>query len=415
MSWRTYPLIFSPYLCGTIFTFILFTDLSSAREINIRAGNFEINPSFGISQEFSSNFFSEDNSSTERPDSEETTIYTPGLRIEYPGENFTFEFDYRSDIKRNRYFSDENTEDQDVFIGFGLISPGQRLKLTLSNQFLDTKDPSSIDIRSAANLNRADRVENRVNAIVELKFSELFKLIFDISHESDEFDKSAFATENTQTVIYKSSLFYRILPKTSATIVYEVEAIKYPEANAILTQNFNTLTQSVRTGLSFDATAKLSGDATIGYTRKKPTQSDTGALTKFQSESTFGVDVDLTWAIRERTKLTIGVERSIDDAITGTGSSITRNNFALGLSQNILNKFTLDLASIFTKSDYDKDVIGRERNDNLYGFGISFAYDIQEWISMSISYQYENNLSNSNFNNNEYRNNEWVFNINALF
>ena len=393
--------------CGKVVAFILFTTYSSAREINIRVGNFEVDPSFSISQEFNSNFFSEDDSNTEQPDSEETVIYTPGLRIEYPGENLTFELDYKSSIKRNRYFSDEDTEDQSVSFGFGLISPCQRLKLTLFNQFLDTKDPTSIDARSVTNLNRANRVGNKIEAAIDFKVSELFNLVFNVSHGKDKFGKQVFETENTQTVIYNSSLFYRWLPKTSIKTLYELGTIKYPDAPSII--NGDSLKQSLRVGLSFDATSKLAGDATIGYTRKKFTQSDFNA----SNENTLGVGIDLGWDVRERTTLTFGAERTIDDAVSGTASSITRNDIALGITQEILNKLSLNLTTIFRKSDHEKDNTGFKRIDKLYGFSIDLYYNIQEWISMNVSYQHENNLSNSN--SSEYRNNEWIFNINALF
>ena len=418
-----YLAYFARIIC-TLYFVIIFTGVSLAREINIRAGNFEINPSFGITQEFNSNFFSEDNSSEEQPDSEETIIYTPRLRIKYPGRNLILEFDYMSDIKRNRYFSiSEDTEDQNVFVGVGLISPGQRLKLTLSNQFLETRDPSSIDIRDAL-INRADRVENIIKAKIDFKLTELFKLVFKVSHENNRFSERAFEEENTQTLFYNSSLFYQFLPKTSATIMYEVESIIYPDSHVIVPSaqtdrrtigNFNTLAQSIRTGLSFDATAKLSGDVTFGYITKKPTQSTTGTSKIVKSFSEFAFDADLTWKIRERTTLIAEAKRTIDNVITGSGSFITRSGIALGLSQEILDKFTLYLKSIYINSEYNRDNEGNKRNDNLYGLGISLAYDIQQWIEIKLSYQHKNNLSNSKFNENEYRSNEWIFNINALF
>jgi len=389
----------------------LFAGYCTAREINIRAGNFEINPSFRITEEYTTNFFSEDNGSigsggrVERPDSEATTIYTPGLKIDYPGENLRFELDYKSRIQRHRKFSDEDNEDQDVSLKLELISPAQRLSLILSNHFSDTKDPASIDARTAANLNRADRTKNISRVEIDLKLSELFKLVFDVSYKSDSFDK--FDRENTETTQYKSALFYRLTQKTSATLNYTLKSTQYPDAPSFI--NSNSLLHTVNAGIHVDSTAKLSGIVEFGFTRKRFTQSDFSG----ENESTFDFEVDLFWDVRERTKLRLGAERAIDEAITGNARSITRNDFALGITQGIYNKFTVNLIGILSYRSYTRDFSGFKRADRAYGTNVGLTYKTQEWLSASIDYEYIDNLSNRNTN--EFRVSTWQFNINLLF
>ena len=399
------------FLIGATYLFVI-QPQSSFGVGNLKVGNFEIHPGLDVKETYNSNLFSEADGSGESPDSDFFTTVTPSIDIKYPGENLIFDFGYKVDIEQYSKFTGENTEKHNVAGRLKLISPSRKFALTLENIFKDTRDPSGSDAQSNAALNRADRIQNQARGSIDINVGESLKLVIDGLHEFNEYDLIVLDLENTIEYVVGGALYWKFLPKTSATINLHHKKIDYRDALPF--ENSDSSSNIVRGGLAFDPTAKLSGEVTVGYEKKDYSNS------AFTDGDTFSVAGYLDWQARAKTLININASRSLEESSfigvgvspapgTPTSSFFTRTSVGLGLSQKIGHKIEANVDGNYANNDYPV----ANRNDDTLSFNAGLIYYIQKWIYLSTKYSYQNN--SSNINTRDYKIHELSGNIGAIF
>ncbi len=371
---------------------------------NIKVGDLEVHPAAAVKETYNSNLFSEADGSGEKPDTDWFTTVTPGIDIKYPGERLKVDLGYKVDIERYSSFTNENTEKHEAKAKVKLTSPSMNYSLTIDNNYKDTKDPAGSDEQSNADLNRADRTQNILKGEVEIKLGELARLKFDTSNDYGKYDLSALKAENKTSNTFGGSFYYKFWPKTSATINYHYGTIGYRDATVV--QNSDSKSHTVRAGIAIDPTAKLSGEATFGSTKKDFTQ---GTFNN-KDANTYSVDANLNWQARERTKVNLTATRSIEESSFGEGSSFTRSSVELGLTQNIGAKITGKVDGSYALSEYPST---DSRDDDKITVKVDLKYDMQEWLSFSVNYDYQNN--DSNLNSRDYKIHKAFFLVKGTF
>ena len=98
-------------------------------------------------------------------------------------------------------------------------------------------------------------------------------------------------------------------------------------------------------------------------------------------------------------------------------SSITNEyyeNTSLGmtLKQTIVRKFTLSAGFTYSYSDYNLPVVNPREDDN-YGGSLDFEYQIQDWLSTGIAYDYSR--KDSNYIANDYTVNQYMIFLKAEY
>ena len=408
------------------------TSLSHAageRKEFLRIGKFEVVPKLKLTFEYNTNVFSEADLGDENgngrddPDEEEDDdfIYTltPGFSIIYPGENLSMDFGYSVGIRRHSDFDNEDSENQNFNLGFNLLTPSQRYKFSAGVKFFTTRDPASDDAQSEEDLVNAERDQLTYYGGLDLLIGRASTVIFKVTMTESEYDKSVLEQENTENLTFGITYLHKYWEKTSLVLGYRYGQLEYPDNKDIvidangnvldkanpgppfppgspnvpetkLPLNSESTSHSANIGLEWDATKKVSGRATVGWTSRSYDESDSIR----DDTSTFGLGTSLLWKARERTRVNFSLNRSLDDSAFKLSSFFVNTNFGVGVTQDIGRKMQGDLKFLYSLSDYDDEAAGLEqRTDDKYVIDLGLKYDFIDWLYSKFSYQYQNNSS----------------------
>lgn len=365
---------------------------------NLKIGRFEVHPSISAKELFDSNIFSE--SKAETPDNDWISIVTPALNIKYPGKRLILDLDYSAVIERYSRFKNEDTEKHTASVKAEYITASNKMEYKFSNIYLDTKDPASSDTESNQDTNRADRIQNTLTGSAKIKFGKNIQITIDGSNDYGKYDLVELDAENTTTSRIGLSAYYKFKPKTSATVNYHYGIIDYRDATTA--KNSDSKSHVIRAGISIDATAKLSGEATFGYEKRDYKQ------TAFADDDTQSVEMKVMWRPQKRTSVNLLATRSLEESSYGTNSaSYIRTSMTIDASHKFTEKVSGKVTGKLANSDYPG------RSDNSMGLEADLKYEIRDWFFINANYSYKNN--NSDVNDKDYRINKAFLMIGATF
>ena len=424
--------------------------VSAAPKGFVRIGDFEIVPNLTISGKFTTNLFSEadgltlrsptggiiDANGDNKPDKEEEDddfVYTisPRVDISYPGENVTLDFGYKIGFRQHVDFDNENNADQNFNLKLGLLSPSQRYKLGVGFSWNDTLELSNDDIKSEADNFQAEHVVGRLYASLDVLLGKKSTLNLGLSRTTDDFDDNAFDDEGTENTIFSVGYSRKIWEKTSAILNYSLGMLEYPDDDLVTggETNSDSDNHSFRIGLGWDASAKVSGKATIGWTRKTFDDENatlilnpnTGApLNNFDDTSDVTIGTSLSWKMRPKSTASLSLNRSLKDSSFRNSAFLTSSSLKLGLSQKMGEKITTSFSLGYTLSDYDDDtrfdgnnIIKTSRSDDKISAGVSLNYDLRDWVFWKAAYSFTDN--GSDIDDREYTTNAFTVSIGTKF
>ena len=393
-----------------------------------RIGNFEIIPKLTLSGRFNTNVFSEadddlnDNGITdpgEDPDDDFIYTISPGVSILYPGENFSMQFSYLLAFEQYADFSDEDHAHQKLALKANFLTPSQRFKFITGVNFKDTKDPASNDIQSESEFAQAERKEVTIFGGADVLLGRSSTLGLKISHADNSYDDSDLERESTENTALGLDYRYKFGEKTSAIFGYQFSMLEYSEEVIPVTgndgsgppANSDSDNHSFNAGLSWDATAKISGQATVGFATKSYDEDEVvGGDT--DDASTFTLGTKLVWKVRERTQINMLLTRLLEDSASFGSNHVTSTNFGVGVNQKIGKKMAAALNGVFSNSDYD-DTNGIDRTDNKITINADFSYSFTEWLYGKLGYEFQNN--SSDLDDKEYVVHEIAFTLGTQF
>jgi len=185
---------------------------------------------------------------------------------------------------------------------------------------------------------------------------------------------------------------YDLTAKTSALLEVRYQRFNY------LTALLDSTEQAYFAGLNWDATAKTSGSARMGYTKKN------FAVAGTPDVGLFSWEVNVEWLPMSYSSWTLGTSSKPVES-QGTGNVIKNNNVDLSWNHAWSDLVSHSASLGYSKDDYQ----GNTRLDNTTTASVSVNYQWLRWLAIQPKYDYSN-LS-SNIVNSSYKANVWMLNL----
>jgi hypothetical protein len=199
------------------------------------------------------------------------------------------------------------------------------------------------------------------------------------------------------------ALYYKILPKTAVLGQFIVAQRTYPYQS--LSNNY---CYTPMVGLTWDATAKLTGIAKVGYTIKDYEKDTPG---RKQNNATPAFSGQLTYKFDERTNLALTAQRAIqEDSDVAFNSPYENTAFYLTLDHLWAFWDLSSYANIsYTYNNYINETQNpgnglKYRQDSIISTGVGISRPFTRYLRLRLDYSYSNKASNfSGYSYNEHR------------
>jgi hypothetical protein len=242
-------------------------------------------------------------------------------------------------------------------------------------------------------------------------FADRWKLQTIYEFNRLNFAKSAQSSQNDYNEnIGAVALYFKLLPKTAVLGQFMVSHRAYPYQSIS-----NNITYTPMVGLTWDATAKLTGIAKVGYTMQ---DYETNAPGLIRAPSTPALSAQVTYKFYRRTNLSVTTQRSIQQDSDLAGNTPYYNT-AFYLTLNHLWAYW-NLNSYANVSYTINDYINRSqdlgdgfrfRQDSVVSAGVGFSRPLTRYLRLRLDYSYTNKASN--FTNYSYNEHRMIFGIQA--
>jgi hypothetical protein len=189
-----------------------------------------------------------------------------------------------------------------------------------------------------------------------------------------------------------ATLFYRVMPGTSALFEVKYKSFDYKLLTA--TRNRDSNEQFYYTGLDWKLSAKTKGSLKIGFQRKNfvdPGRDDFSSL---------GWEVGAVWSPRSYSRISLSTS-SLPRETDGSGSFIKIRRVRLDWRHHWSSRLYQNIRSRYADETYVGD--SRGRRDKRYSVGMGLNYKLLQWLSSGVSYAYDRR--NSNIANTSYTRN----------
>jgi len=354
---------------GLLFFLSFFSPSKSWAVGNIHLGLIEINP--GLQTKIAHYQLIDEDA----PDlgGDWITTYSPGIKVEWPVRQHTIKCDwllnfphYHKNSERD-YTGDSFSTHGNFVFGQG----GRQVTLGLGHTQIVSDEPA--DILDS----RRKRRENKLSSQLGVNFNNNLRLdlSYDLNtyrYEGNNLDDLDDLDENQLGTVIN----VRVQPKTEAFISARNYQNNYKKGSARDSSKW-----TVGPGIRWDATAKLSGQISGGFSWRD--------YEKGETISTWVVTVDLTHQASDLTKLSFGIDKGERDHSFYDENGIECfNNYAfhrVRLSFDHQLTYKVKALSGFTY-EYD-NYHGILRKDHIYSWRLGLKYQIQEWLFTELGFE----------------------------
>lgn len=195
--------------------------------------------------------------------------------------------------------------------------------------------------------------------------------------------------------IYGIRTDYAISPSLALFVDNRYNTVKFDISSIGAIQNRDSEGFSVATGIDFDITDLIRGNASIGFFRQTfddPLLDNTNGLLVRG-----GVD----WFVTPTTNLELGLLRNRDEEAFAEGSDSVINSVSLGVRQRVKENVVLQGSFSYNEQNFQSF----DREDENLAAGVSARYYIGPNVSTGLSYRYSERVSTGTDANNAFEQN----------
>ncbi|HTN44625.1 MAG TPA: outer membrane beta-barrel protein [Nitrospiria bacterium] len=380
---------------------------------NLKLGPLELHPYFQVSESYDSNVcrsedmvcLSPDDPSKSKDANDWLTLFTPGLQAALPFQNSRFEAEYRGDWGRYNELKVWNYSDNLAKGNLALNFAGG-VSLRIKEEWTNGHDAPGF----AQSLQLDLYHENTAGGGIDWQVGPKLRVAVDytnlmLNYADDARNGFRDRTDNT----VGGTVFYKILPKTSALLEYEYTDVNFVEGD-VATKSVDNATQRGYLGLTWDVTAKSKGTVKAGYARKDYQES---GVDNFQGGI---VSIGLSHEMTQRTSLKFDAVRDVQESYVAGQPYYLTSGGRLELIHAVHPKVTFKMNAGFSRDQYPDDMtVGtetRKRIDNSWDLGGRFEYRIQPWLNLGLGYDYSQRRST--FSDFGYVDNLYTFSVGTL-
>ncbi|MDI3325974.1 outer membrane beta-barrel protein [Pontibacterium granulatum] len=308
------------------------------------------------------------------------TVIKPSVQLVAEKENDAYRVTFELEDGTYQDSSADNYTDHSL-VGEAIMELNSRNRLDLTASYIkDHEDRGSNDSGISAS---PDRYTDKSVAAVyrygaegaqgnlELKGSLL-------DHQFDNF-KSKNESRDRQNALLDATFFYRVAPKTKALFEIRHEDIDYDLSTSDLD---NTETKYLA-GVTWDATAKTSGNAKIGYAEK-----DFDDASRTDRDGT-SWEIGMTWAPQSYSTFGLNASQEFEET-SGQGDAIDTESFSVTWNHSWSERVSTNAMLSRTDESY----LGSTREDETDSLKLGVNYDLQRWLAVDLSYTFTDKESN---------------------
>jgi polysaccharide biosynthesis protein VpsM len=216
------------------------------------------------------------------------------------------------------------------------------------------------------------------------------------SHLSERFKDPLFALDECDRDSVTLKVAYKKLPATALLIEY---TFYHQDNNDIMGSSTDFNTHILLIGAQWEPTAKLSGFLKAGYYASE--------FENDEDSSGLAIDADVIYRFSDVTHFKVNAFRRLATstrAARDTGDFYVSTGGSMSVSYRRWDPLTVSMDLTYRNNKYEqKDILGEDRKDDLFGIGMRAKYSPRNWLSFVLTYHYE--VNDTNFDPADYREN----------
>jgi hypothetical protein len=355
---------------------------------NIHLGRLKIHPYITIDEIHTDNVYM--TASGEEDDL--ITILTPGLSLEFPFRRHLLFLDFNALDTSHNDFSAEDTTDYNA-AAYLDIKLGSRFRIELTDVYAEGHESRGSSATGAIE----EFTVNTALITATYKLKNISMIQLDLTASDWEFTTDANAFRERKETGLSFYIYNKIMPKTSLFLEYDIKMFDYnaPDPALIPSVEYDNDTQNLLLGLRWELSDRSLGILKAGYSWK---EYDSATL---ESYDTWVASLDIKHAFSKRTSLHIKGERVIGETSLSGARFMVSTGGSIELSHVFYTKFTVSLSASSYMDEFSDPVVVPtiEREDDRIALGAGLLYDVQDWLSISADYSYNERDSNEAGNN----------------
>ena len=373
--------------------------LAAAEAGNIPVGGMDLVPSIKVGESHNDNFLSQDGKTkkTAKKSSWITTI-EPSFALKAASGANEYELDYK--LTRGMYHSSHDDDYTNHAVNFnGNLGLSRRINVTVNAAYNKTADPRGSTFTGTTTSFRNPDLYHETIVGSSVDYGENVHVILSGEYANKRYENHATITKVRDLDTTKGKLEFKSPAYQDLSAVFEANYTVY-NYRKIVVDNLNSKEQRYLVGLDWDATAKTSGEARIGYLKKDFTQ---GSLNRpgFLSWS-----LNATWEPLTYSSFTVGTSKDTAET-AGTANFMISTKYNSSWDYNWSDYLSHNVSWSYSNDAYDNKA--NPRLDKKTTVGVSVNYQIKRWLSIEPSYEYTNNKSDAAISS--YKKNIWMINF----
>ena len=408
--------IFITWLVATLL--ICPTTSAMAQGGRIHFGDLEITTGMAVRGNYDDNIYlgNGSNKTTELEESDWITHIIPSLLLDYAlPDRGSLSLGYKGDFA---YYADNDQNDwtrHQVTSILNYLPPGG-LIFEVDNLFIDTEDPYSSENQYRLGAPQVERWYDRLKTKAGCEFNEQFRLLGYYNFYKQDYDHVIDFSQDYKSHEFGAGVHMRLFPQTWSFLRYhygERDYFTHPEGTGVTESNDSDFDwHRVNGGLTWDATAKLSGELNFGYEWKDYDNEFDVDNNRYDDKETWIASTFLSFKATPVATLSVSVTRALRETGSATNEYFEDTGVGVNLAYVFRSKTTVHVGGLYSSNDYNVPV-DKQREDDNYKAKISLDYQIQDWLSVGIGYQYWE--KDSNYPGNDFTDNRFMVSVNLVY
>jgi len=400
---------------------VIVPDSVMAQQARINFGNLTVVPGISLQGLYDDNIYlasGNANDEEEEVESDWITHVKPSLLLNYSfRERGSLSLGYQGDFA---FYSDNDENDwknNKGILALNYVAPGGFI-IGINEQYTAAEDPLGSKEEYKLGVPQTERWNNDLRTRIGYDFGNRLKVLLYYNYYKQDYKEEEDFTQDYDYHEYGAGLQMRISPKTWGFIRYHHGSQDYYSVGKIAGKDVDESNDAdftwnrVNAGLTWDTTAKLSGEVNFGYAWTDYDNEKDKDGNPYDDKDTWIAATAVTFAATPTTTLSLTVSRAIRTTGAGSKEYFEDTGGGISLSQRLLRKFMLTVGAGYSKHDFNRPEDNKREQDN-YNANIGLNYQIQEWLSAGVSYTY--NRKDSNYKEDEFVDNQVGMTVRVVY